>query len=85
MAVVNGFGGMRDYPDGLRFAPVLPGAWGSYRFNVLYRGSRIEIAVSRDGVDYKLLDGPAVRFTSHGEKVVLTPEAPSRVCGSGDR
>jgi alpha,alpha-trehalose phosphorylase len=76
MAVVNGFGGMRDYPDGLHFAPVLPKEWDSYGFKVVYCGSLIDVNVSNAGVTYRLVDGPAVQFTSGGREIELTPEAP---------
>jgi alpha,alpha-trehalose phosphorylase len=76
MAVVNGFAGMRDYPDGLRFAPRVPAAWKGYRCRVLHRGSRIELRVGAEGCEYRLIDGPAVRFTSGSRVVELTPENP---------
>jgi alpha,alpha-trehalose phosphorylase len=71
MAVVNGFGGMRDYPDGLHFRPVLPSAWKGYRFSVLYKGSRIAVDVTGKGAQFKLIGGPAVSFTVGGKRVSL--------------
>ncbi len=76
MAVVNGFAGMRDWPDGLHFDPCLPEAWDSYSFDIVYRGSRIGVKVAPEQVEYRLLSGPAVEFTSSGEEVTLSPSEP---------
>lgn len=74
MAVVNGFGGMRDYPEGLRFTPRLPEAWSRLRFKVMYRGSRIEVDIGRDTTRFRLVEGPAVRFFVGDQEVRLTDE-----------
>jgi alpha,alpha-trehalose phosphorylase len=71
MTVVNGFAGMRDYPDGLQFNPVLPAAWTRYSFPLVYKGSRIRVTVDAGGAKYELLSGPPVRFVSNGCDVVL--------------
>jgi alpha,alpha-trehalose phosphorylase len=71
MAIVNGFGGMRDYPDGLRFSPMLPEVWQAYSFNVFYRGARIGVEVRGTEATYRLLEGDRVRFTASGQTVEL--------------
>jgi len=71
MAVVNGFGGVRDYPDGLRFSPMLPEAWRAYSFMVLYRGARIGVEVTNDRATYRLLEGDRVAFVASGRRVEL--------------
>lgn len=76
MAVVNGFGGLRDYPDGLRLAPVLPASWKSYRFTVLYRGSRIRVTVKSTEATYELLEGPGAKFESSSGTVELSSAQP---------
>ena len=74
MTVVNGFGGMRDYPDGLVFNPVLPDAWDSYSFSIVYKGVRISVEVSSTEIKYTLLKGEKISFTSRGETVSLSKE-----------
>jgi maltose phosphorylase len=49
MSVVHGFGGMRIQDDRLAFAPILPEAWQSYSFKVLFRGETIRVHVDRSG------------------------------------
>lgn len=60
MAVVNGMAGMRDYPDGLRFNPMLPHAWKRYRFKVRYRGALLEVVVDETNTTLRLLEGDSV-------------------------
>jgi alpha,alpha-trehalose phosphorylase len=84
MAVVNGFAGMRDRPDGLMFNPSLPSQWDSCSFMVVYRDSRIRVDLGRDASTFTLTDGPACTFKVRDSIVELTPDNPVvRVQGSG--
>ncbi len=67
MTVVNGFAGMRDYPDGLQFNPVLPAAWTRYSFPLVYKGSRFRVTVTKDGAAYDLIDGEPLTICSNGK------------------
>ena len=71
MTVVNGFAGMRDYPAGLEFNPVLPAAWTRYSFSMVYKGSRFRVTVDAGGAKYELISGPSLRFKSNGNEVAL--------------
>jgi len=73
MAVVNGFGGMRDDPDGLRFHPQLPSRWTRLAFQIVWRGTHLGIEIGRDIVKYSHLRGPAATFR-HGEQTVTLAE-----------
>jgi alpha,alpha-trehalose phosphorylase len=79
MALVNGFGGMRDYQRGLEFAPRLPHAWNSCTFRVFWRGTLIQVEMRPDRTRYSLLDGGDVTFLHHGEKVHLTGTCPIEI------
>ncbi|MGZ3755623.1 MAG: glycoside hydrolase family 65 protein [Mucilaginibacter sp.] len=57
MAVVEGFGGMRVRDGKLSFNPFLPEKWQSFSFNVGFRGTLLNIRVSKTGVDIKKLSG----------------------------
>ncbi len=71
MTVVNGFAGMRDYPQGLEFNPVLPAAWKRYSFPLIYKGSRIRITVDKDVSKYELLGGVPLTIKSSGNKIIV--------------
>ena len=57
MSVVEGFGGMRVRDGKLSFQPFLPGKWQSFSFHISFRGSLLNIRVSKDGVQIKNLSG----------------------------
>lgn len=77
MSVVNGFGGMRLFGDGiLSFAPVLPPQWESLRFKVVNRGRLLEVAIGRRSVQYKLLEGEGMAIRHKGELLYLAPGKP---------
>jgi maltose phosphorylase len=50
MSVVEGFGGMRVRDNQLQFHPFLPGKWASFSFKVGFRGSLLNVKVSKVGV-----------------------------------
>ncbi len=51
MSVVEGFGGMRVRKGQLVFNPFLPEKWNSFSFKVGFRGSLINVKVSKTGVE----------------------------------
>jgi alpha,alpha-trehalose phosphorylase len=71
MTIVNGFAGMRDYPDKLIFNPVLPDVWRSYSFKIVYKENKISVKVDESGVEYKLLEGKPLSIESKGEKITI--------------
>ena len=65
-SVVFGFGGMRSYGGVLSFNPKYSNSIGSYSFCVNFRGRVIRVDVTRDKVDYRLLEGEVIKIY-HGE------------------
>jgi alpha,alpha-trehalose phosphorylase len=76
LAVVAGFGGMRDTGDTLAFAPRLPAELTRLRFRMLYRGRCIVVDIGRDTTSYKLASGEPLEVLHHGEPVTLTMDSP---------
>ncbi|HET8581987.1 MAG TPA: glycosyl hydrolase family 65 protein [Jatrophihabitans sp.] len=58
LALVAGFGGMRDGPDELLFRPQLPPGWQRLRFSVRPRGQQLHVDITPGRVTYSL-DGDA--------------------------
>jgi alpha,alpha-trehalose phosphorylase len=54
LALVAGFGGMRDLGDRLRFRPQLPPGWGGLRFQVRPNGSLLRVHIDPNVVTYTL-------------------------------
>ncbi len=74
MSVVQGFGGLRLYGDGiLSFSPALPQQWESCRFKVANRGRLLEVFIGHDEVTYTLLEGEPITIRHKGELVHLRP------------
>ena len=65
-SVVFGFGGMRSQGGELRFNPRYPCSLGPYSFCVNFRGRLVRAEVTRDRVDYHLLEGKPIGIY-HGE------------------
>lgn len=69
--------GIRPEFDGLRVAPVIPAEWPGFEAVRLFRGSRYEISVKREGagnavslrVDGKPISGQVVPLANPGERV----------------
>lgn len=67
--VVNGFGGMRCQGGRLSFEPGIPEKWEEYSFRVRYRGSVLEVTVTKEKVVFSLAEGEKVRIWVYGEEV----------------
>ncbi len=76
LAVVAGFGGLRDHGAVLAFAPRLPKALTGLRFRLVYRGRRLRVAIGPGYARYELLAGEPLEVIHHGEPIVLRPDAP---------
>jgi alpha,alpha-trehalose phosphorylase len=76
IALVGGFGGMRDSGGSLTFAPRLPSALTRLTFTVMRRGSRLRVDVTPDGATYTLDDGGPVELAHQGQSFTLTTQQP---------
>lgn len=76
MSLVHGFAGLRARNGELHFAPSLPSRWSRYRFRLVDHGRTLEIAVSAAGVEFRLIDGDAIRLFHRGEPIDLSTASP---------
>lgn len=76
IVVVAGFGGMRDHDGQLTFAPRLPGALPRISFRICYRGSHLAVEITQQQATYRLVDGPTLHTTHHGEPITVTSGEP---------
>ncbi|MCP2253427.1 alpha,alpha-trehalose phosphorylase [Prauserella aidingensis] len=74
IAVVAGFGGLRDHDGELSFQPRLPAELEHIAFHVCFRQARFRVDVWRGEATYTLTDGGPVSFTHHGEPVTLSAD-----------
>ncbi len=80
LALVAGFGGMRDSSGRLLFRPQLPPGWHRLRFSVRPRGMRLHVDITPGRVEYTLDgDEPIVLIHCSGrreEEVTVAPRQP---------
>jgi alpha,alpha-trehalose phosphorylase len=76
IALVAGFGGMRDHGGILSFAPRLPSRINRLDFSLIWRGLRLRVSVRSGDVTYFLRegdheDGSRLNLVHHGEFVTV--------------
>jgi alpha,alpha-trehalose phosphorylase len=77
IALVAGFGGMREYSGELSFAPRLPDRLNRLRFAISWRGALLRVTVEAGSATYAVSDGgAAIELRHHGEKVTVAAGRP---------
>jgi alpha,alpha-trehalose phosphorylase len=74
LALVAGFGGLRDHDGEPRFAPKLPTGWTRLRFAVQFHGQKLEVEMTPGGTVYTLLEGDGLTISHFGETVRVLPD-----------
>uniref|UniRef100_UPI002FCAA5FC glycosyl hydrolase family 65 protein n=1 Tax=Aeromicrobium sp. TaxID=1871063 RepID=UPI002FCAA5FC len=78
-ALVNGFGGFRDYQGVFTLDPRLPESWDSLIFRVTLRGTRVRVMVMPDSVELSVEEGKEATLVVRGEEVTVLPGDPVSV------
>jgi alpha,alpha-trehalose phosphorylase len=84
MALVFGFGGVRDYDGHLTFDPRLPCSWESLEFHLRFRDRQLRIQLTHHQERYLLEQGEPLHITVRGEPVLLRPDAPAVISLQGE-
>jgi alpha,alpha-trehalose phosphorylase len=71
MALVYGFGGMRDADGHISFAPRLPEKWSRLRFRLTIRGQRVVVDITHERVAYTLVSGEGLTVIHRDEPLEL--------------
>ncbi|REE80027.1 maltose phosphorylase [Lutibacter oceani] len=72
MSVVQGFGGMRVYEDGmLSFNPQIPQEWKSYSFTINFRGTIIKVFKSQTTCKFFNESGNQIKMFVNDKEVLL--------------
>ena len=72
MALVYGFGGLRDYDGRISFSPRLPVAWTFLRFALTIRGQILDVDMRQGKTTYLLREGAGLTIAHQGRDVALT-------------
>jgi alpha,alpha-trehalose phosphorylase len=76
LALVAGFGGLRDFDGDVRFSPRLPAGWERLRFRVQVRGQVVEVDMTPGETTYTLVEGRGLPVKHFGEQLRILPGAP---------
>jgi alpha,alpha-trehalose phosphorylase len=71
IALVAGFGGMRDHGGRLHFAPRLPEALSRIAFFLAVRGTRLRVEITDDSAAYSVHNGASLELSHHGRPFTL--------------
>lgn len=85
LALVCGFGGMRDDAGELRFDPRLPVGWPSLAFTLGWQGSLLRVELRREAVSFEVTSGSPVPVTVRGERHVVVDALRLPLAGQGPR
>ena len=75
LAVIAGFGGVRDHGGELSFAPRLPAGLARIAFPVVFRGHHLQVEVTPSEASYRLREG-TLQISHWGERIELGGGAP---------
>lgn len=72
MSVIEGFGGFRVRDGKPHFNAMLPKAWGSYSFQLQFRGRQLKVSVDAEGTRVQLQEGEPLEVVLDGKAVRLS-------------
>jgi alpha,alpha-trehalose phosphorylase len=76
LAVVAGFGGLRDHGERLSFAPALPPRLRRVSFGILQREGRLRVTITQQQAEYALEGEQPLELLHHGEPATVAPGEP---------
>ena len=79
MALVLGFGGVRDFDGLLSFDPHLPDSWGRLAFSLRFRDRQLRVTISADEERYQIDEGDPLEVRIRTERHLLEQGAPLTV------
>jgi alpha,alpha-trehalose phosphorylase len=82
MAMVFGFGGVRDFDGVLTIDPHLPARWGSLAFSLRFHGRQLRLHLTHELETYLLADGEPLEVVIRGRRVLLTCGDPLTVAST---
>ncbi len=71
MSIVHGFGGLRVNDDSVNLNPIIPDAWDKYSFKLYFRGTTLDVSVTKDIITIDLVDGEAVKVKVFDKEYVI--------------
>lgn len=79
MALIFGFGGVRDFGGRLTFDPHLPAAWESLEFSLRFQDRQIRVLLTHRVESFTLEEGDPIEITVRGGPLLLASGCPVEV------
>ena len=79
MALIYGFGGLRDHHGKISFDPRLPSPWRRLAFNLRFHDRRLRVELTHERFVFEVVHGEALTITVRGREMLVEPGAPVRV------
>ncbi|MEV7781539.1 glycosyl hydrolase family 65 protein [Kitasatospora sp. NPDC088351] len=79
IALVAGFGGLRDHSEALSFRPRLPAGLMRLSFSLMVRGQLLGVRITHEGTTYTLRRGELIHLRHDGEAVQVKAGTPVTV------
>jgi alpha,alpha-trehalose phosphorylase len=76
MALVYGFGGLRDFDGRIDFDPHLPAAWSRLRFPLRVRTCQLVVDLTRDHISFELREGTELHIAVRGKAITVASGQP---------
>ena len=70
--IIGGFAGLRIEDDNLSLFPMIPDSFRSYKFNIVYQGTKISVCVDKTGTTIYSDKDSCVNVDIYGQKIVVT-------------
>jgi alpha,alpha-trehalose phosphorylase len=77
LALIAGFGGLRDFDGDVSFSPRLPADWERLRFRVQVREQVVEVDMTHAATTYRLIAGRGLPIRHFDEELRLVPGVPA--------
>jgi len=65
MSIVKGFAGMRVKNEELEFTPFLPEKWKQFSFKIRFRGSLLNVTITKNNASVEQLHGDKIKINIH--------------------
>jgi alpha,alpha-trehalose phosphorylase len=82
MALIYGFGGLRDFGGELSFSPRLPTSWRRLAFSLRFRGRQLGVELTHDDWTFRLREGKPITISVEGTSVALEEGAETTIPAS---
>lgn len=76
IALVYGFGGLRDHGASLSFDPRLPESWPGLSFHMTWRGTRLAVSLTQESITFSVVEGSSAPVTVRGTSYTVKAGSP---------